>query len=140
MSDYQNIKVKKLENSEMEIEGEISVEKVEAHIDEAMRRLGEEVAMPGFRKGHVPPKILKQRLGEMAVWTEAAEYALRAEYPTILKAALEKVKDAEPISAPEVTITKMAPGNPLGFKMRIALMPEVKLPDYKKIARERTKD
>ncbi|MDP2703769.1 MAG: trigger factor [bacterium] len=140
MSDYQNIKVKKLENSEMEIEGEISVEKVEAHIDEAMRRLGEDVAMPGFRKGHVPPKILKQRLGEMAVWTEAAEYALRAEYPTILKAALEKVKDAEPISAPEVTITKMAPGNPLGFKMRIALMPEVKLPDYKKIARERTKD
>ncbi len=136
MSDYSNIKVKRLENSEMEVEGEILAERVRSFEDEAMRHLGEDVEMPGFRKGHVPPKMLRQRFGEMAVWTEAAEHALRAEYPAILKAALEKMKDAEPISAPEVTITKMAPGNPLGFKMKIALMPEVKLPDYKKITRE----
>lgn len=124
----------------MEIEGEVLAERVRSFEGEALRHLGQDVEMPGFRKGHVPPKILRSRLGEMTVWTEAAEHALRAEYPEILKAALEKAKAAEPISAPEVTITKLAPGNPLGFRMKIALMPEVTLPDYKKIAKKKIQD
>ena len=140
MSDYSNIKVKKLETSELEIEGEILAEKIESHIDEALQHLGKDVEIPGFRKGKVPTDMLKQKLGEMAVWTEAAEHALRTEYPEILKTAIEKEKGAEPISSPEITITKMAPGNPLGFKAKIALMPEVKLPDYKKIAKKKLEE
>jgi trigger factor len=38
------------------------------------------------------------------------------------------------ITQPRVSVTKLAPGNPIEFKMTVALMPEIGLPDYKKIA------
>jgi FKBP-type peptidyl-prolyl cis-trans isomerase (trigger factor) len=40
------------------------------------------------------------------------------------------------ITQPRVAVTKLAPGNPIEFKMTVAIMPEIGLPDYKKIAKE----
>ena len=40
------------------------------------------------------------------------------------------------ISRPEISITKLARKNPLGFKIKTATMPEMALPDYKKIAKK----
>ena len=40
------------------------------------------------------------------------------------------------IGRPEITITKIAKGNPLGFKIKTALAPKLTLPDYRTIARE----
>ncbi|MEI8269816.1 MAG: trigger factor, partial [bacterium] len=42
------------------------------------------------------------------------------------------------ISRPEIGITKLARKNPLGFKIKTAVMPEMELPEYKKIAKETT--
>ncbi|MCC2631004.1 MAG: tig, trigger factor, trigger factor [Candidatus Paceibacter sp.] len=39
------------------------------------------------------------------------------------------------IGRPQIQITKLAPENPIGFKIIVATLPEVKLPDYKKIAK-----
>ena len=39
------------------------------------------------------------------------------------------------IGWPNVTITKIAKNNPLGFKLKTAIAPEMKLPDYKEIAK-----
>ena len=36
------------------------------------------------------------------------------------------------ISRPVVSITKLARKNPLGFKIKTAVLPVIKLPDYKK--------
>ena len=58
-----------------------------------------------------------------------AQRALSEEFPKIIK---EHKIDA--IGQPEVTLTKLAPGNPLGYKIKVSIMPEVTLPDYKKIA------
>ena len=40
------------------------------------------------------------------------------------------------VGRPELVITKMAPGSPVEFTAKYALLPEVGLPDYKKIAAE----
>jgi trigger factor len=40
------------------------------------------------------------------------------------------------IGRPQVSITKLAPGNPLGFTIHSAVLPEVTLPDYRSIAQE----
>ncbi len=131
MSDYKNISVKKIEGSRAEITGEISADKVRGFEDKALGRLGADFALPGFRPGHVPSKMVREKVGEARVWIEAGEMALEKEYPKILEAAGLNV-----IGQPEVQITKLAPGNPLGFKITISVMPEAKLPDYKKIAKE----
>ena len=57
--------------------------------------------------------------------------ALSEYYPKILE---ENKIDA--ISRPEISITKLARKNPLGFKIKTATMPEMKLPDYKQIAKK----
>ncbi|MDP3725311.1 MAG: trigger factor [Nanoarchaeota archaeon] len=130
MSDYKNISVKKLEGSRIEITGEISAELVRSFEDKALQELGGGFVLSGFRRGHVPTKMVREKVGEVRVWIEAGEIALEREYPKIVESLGINV-----IGAPEVTITKLAPGNPLGFKITASVMPEVKLPDYKKIAK-----
>ena len=41
---------------------------------------------------------------------------------------------------PAVQITKIAKGSPLGFKITVAVSPEVILPDYKKIGERAAKE
>ncbi|MBI1999294.1 MAG: hypothetical protein HYS74_01395 [Parcubacteria group bacterium] len=124
-----NAEIKQLENSEVEISGEIPVEDFEKYRARALKKLGENAEIPGFRKGHAPEDVLTQKLGEDAVLHEMAELALSAVYPTLL--AEHKI---DAIGQPSVAITKLARGNPLGFRIKTAVLPSVALPDYKKIA------
>jgi FKBP-type peptidyl-prolyl cis-trans isomerase (trigger factor) len=56
--------------------------------------------------------------------------AISDAYPKILE---ENKIDA--IGRPEITITKIAKGNDLEYKIKTAVIPEITLPDYKKIAK-----
>lgn len=123
--------IKKLENSLVEIKGEISAEILESNRAQAVKKLSEKVNIDGFRKGHIPENILEKNVGEMAILEEMAQITISKEYVKILK---ENNIDA--IGYPNVSITKLAKGNPLGFTITVATLPEVKLPDYKKLAKE----
>ncbi len=121
----------KLPKSEVEITVELPAAVLDEYRKKAIAALGKEVTMPGFRKGHVPENVLVSKIGEGRILEEAAELALQDVMPEILKA--EKM---DFITQPKVSVTKLALGNPIEFKMTIALMPEIILPDYKKIAKE----
>ena len=86
--------------------------------------------MPGFRKGKVPQEKVREHVGEMELLEDAANEAL-------CDAMAEIVEDEklDVIGRPQVVITKLAPKNPLEFKIRYALFPDVSLPDYKKIGK-----
>ncbi len=127
-------KVEKLPKSEVRIEGEISLDVVLKHKKEVIKKLQKNAEIPGFRKGHVPEHILLERAGEMSILGDAAEEALNEVYPDILESEKLFV-----LGSPEVNITKLAPGNPLGFSIKVAVIPEFSLPDYKKIAKEEMK-
>jgi FKBP-type peptidyl-prolyl cis-trans isomerase (trigger factor) len=128
-----NIKVEinKLPESMVAISGEISAENFESYRAEALSHIAKNIEIDGFRKGHVPANIVAEKVGETAILEEMAEMALAKTYPEIL---LENNIDA--LGRPEISITKMAKGNPLGFVIKTAVMPEVKLPDIKKVAKE----
>jgi len=125
------MKINKLPKSEVEIEGEIEADVFEAYFDKALKRIGENVEIDGFRKGKVPENVLLSKIPEAQILGEMAEMALSEYYPKILE---ENKIDA--ISRPEISITKLARKNPLGFKIKTATMPEMTLPDYKKIAQK----
>jgi len=129
MSDS-NIEIKNLENSEAEITGAISAKDFDAQREKAVKNLSANIEIQGFRKGHVPENILVQKIGEGAILEEMADLTLRKEYPRII---IENKIDA--IGKPEVVITKIAKGNPLEFKIKVAVMPEIELGDYKTIAK-----
>ncbi len=117
--------------SEKTITGEIPANIFMSHWDEAVKELGKDAKIEGFRSGHIPEKVLIQHAGESAILFEMAERTLAEEYPKIL--AEHKI---DALGRPEVTITKLAKDNPLGFAIKTAITPEVKLPDYKMIAKK----
>lgn len=127
---YVNVKIGKPKDSVIEIEGEVPTNLLEEHRVHILGDVKKDMDVPGFRKGTAPEKLVLQRLNMQAILTEAAEAALSEAYPEILHD--HKI---EPVSSPRVSITKLAEKNPLGFKIRIAVEPEVELPNYKKIAR-----
>lgn len=125
------IKINKLPKSEVEIEGELDADIFEAYFDKALKRIGEHLEIDGFRKGKIPENVLLSKVPEAQILGEMAEMALSEHYPKILE---EEKIDA--ISRPEISITKLARNNPLGFKIKTAVMPEITLPDYKDIAKK----
>jgi len=124
-------KITKLPKSEVEIEGELEAEIFETYFSKALKNIGESVKIDGFRTGKIPESVLLSKVPESQILAEMAELALGEHYPKIL--AEEKV---DAISRPEISITKLARNNPLGFKIKTAVLPEFKLPDYKKIAKD----
>lgn len=123
------IKNKEKKNSEAKLEIEVSKDYVETFKDSAIKSLGKDVEVKGFRKGKVPADKLISHLGEMKIWEEQAYQALHEILPTII--LNEKI---EALTSPQIAVTKIAPGANLEFKATFALMPKIELADYKKIA------
>jgi trigger factor len=123
--------IKKLDKSEVEITGILEVAEFEKYEEKALERIGERMELPGFRKGKAPSTIIKENTNDMMLLEEMAEAALQDCYIKILK---EHMIDT--IGRPQVAITKIARGSDLEFKITTAVMPEMKLPEYKDIAKE----
>jgi trigger factor len=126
-----NIEIKELKNSKIEIIGTIPADEFEGYREKAVKNLSSNIKIPGFRKGHVPEKVLVQKAGESAILEEMADIALQKEYPGII--TKNKI---EAIGAPKISITKIAKGNPLEFKVVVSVMPNIELADYKAIAKK----
>lgn len=123
--------VEKEKGSQVKITGEIPYEEIIKHRKAAIAALGKDMKVDGFRPGHVPEDIIVQKVGEMTLLTEMAERALQSVYPQVIT---EHKLDV--IGSPQIQINKIAANNPLGFTATVAILPEIKLPDYKKLASE----
>jgi FKBP-type peptidyl-prolyl cis-trans isomerase (trigger factor) len=119
------------DQSAVEIVGELDSQEVGVYRSPALKRLGAELRLDGFRPGHIPEEIIAKTIGEDKLLLEMAELALADYYPKII---VEHKLD--PIGHPEVKLTKAVPGEPLGFTITTAVAPEFTLPDYKKLAKE----
>lgn len=124
-----SINVSKIANSQVTLTGEIPYAVMAKEREGAIKRLGQNLELPGFRKGHVPTDILVGKLGEMNILSEMAERTLAKTYPEMVE-----FHKLDVIGQPQVAITKLAPENPMGFTITVSVLPEISLPDYKKIA------
>ncbi|MES3031392.1 MAG: trigger factor [Patescibacteria group bacterium] len=129
---YQNIKISKLEKSQVKIEGTVPADVFASFRKKAVEGISKEISLDGFRKGKVPENVLVSKIGEMPILEEMAELALSQVYPEII--VKEKI---DAIGRPEIQITKIAAGNPLEFTITTSVLPEITLADYKKIAKEK---
>jgi FKBP-type peptidyl-prolyl cis-trans isomerase (trigger factor) len=130
-NDFKIQEVSELPGSEALITGEISLPFLVAHRAEALKNLNDAVSLPGFRAGKVPEDVLVKKVGEMKVIEESAEIALARIYADVIKES-----GINALGRPEVSITKMAPGVALEFKIKVAVEPKFSLPDYKAVAKK----
>lgn len=121
--------LKTLPESEVELTGEVPYPSIEEYRTQSLEEISKELDVPGFRKGHVPADIAIKKVGEIAVLEEAVELFVKDFYPELVD--LNKL---DVVGRPNISITKLAPGNPVGLVVRTALYPEVTLPkDWKKV-------
>ena len=129
MKKYKILGTKNLPDSEVEIECEIDADSVAGHRAKAVAKIQKEVNMPGFRPGHVPEAMLVKQVGDLFIYNEMADLAINDAFPEIVTEA-----KANFIAMPHIQITKIADKSPILFKIIGPVMPEIKLPNYKKIA------
>lgn len=129
--------IKKEENKEAEIEltVEITPDFVSSFNEKVLAEFVKEAEIEGFRKGKAPADMVKAKIGDLALFQEAAQRAIQESIPTIL---VEEKLNA--ITMPHVHLTKLAPGNPVEFMMHFYVMPEVELADYKTLAKSIKKE
>ncbi len=127
--------IKDKAKSQKEIEVIISPDEMEKYLEKAAKKLSSETEIKGFRPGKAPINIVKEVIGEERVWHEASNEAINGSYPEIVRK--EKI---DVISSPEIEIVKIEVNQPLIYKASVAVLPEIKLPDYKEKAKKVTKD
>ena len=125
------IQITKLPKSEIELKIEVSPAEWQKFYDEAAKELGQKIKIEGFRPGRAPAKLVAEKVGEAKILEEAAERCVKKSY---LQAVTEN--NIEAIGRPEINITKIAKDNPFEFKAKVAILPEITLPDYKQISRK----
>src|SRR3989338_4302860 len=111
----------------------ISQEELIPHIERAAVDLQHSRPLDGFRPGRAPLAEAKRAFGEMALLDESLKYAVPNAFIKIIEQ-----ENFLTIGQPEIQITKVTPAEPVEFTATIALLPEVRLGDYKSI-REKTK-
>jgi trigger factor len=103
---------------------EVPFEELKPNLDKAYREVARQVRVPGFRPGHVPPRVIDQRIGRGAVLEQAVNDAVPEFYS---KAVAEH--DVIPLSQPDLEITKLDDGKELAFTAEVDVRPHFDLPD-----------
>lgn len=109
----------------------IDAEEFKVYLNNALESIAKEVEIKGFRKGHAPINMVKSNIDQSIVLSKGVEDCISAKWFEIV----EK-DDIEAIAQPNIEVLKMAEGSPLEFKAEVEILPEVKLPDYKKLSSE----
>lgn len=108
---------------------------VEKKKEDVVKDFADNAEIEGFRKGKAPIKVVEKKIGEGKIIQEASQKVINDVFPEILKK--EKIQI---IGYPSISVTKLASGNDFEFTIEMTTYPEVKLPDYKKIAKGVKKD
>ncbi len=110
-----------------EISVEIPAEEVTRETEVLIQKYQKVARLPGFRAGHVPASIIRQRFKE-----DLKSDVVEALVPRYFRKEAEKL-GMVPVSQPRVTDLHIHEGEPLRFKASFEIMPEIKVEGYKEL-------
>lgn len=128
---YKIVKQETLPEAVVSIDLEFSYKGLLPFRTKALKKMMAHAELPGFRKGKVPEAVLTKKIGEVGLLAEAVEEAVAENLGAIFLES--KVK---PLTRPEMIVTKITEGQPVSLTLKIEVIPEVKLPDYKALAKK----
>lgn len=121
--------VETLEPTKVRVTVEVPYEELKSQMDQAYKDIAAQVQIPGFRKGHVPPRIIDQRFGRAAV----IEQVVNDELPKLYSTAISD-NELRPMTQPEVEVTEIpTTTGPLSgqmvFTADVDVVPAFELPE-----------
>ena len=121
--------VTELPESRVRVEAQVAPDEVERRMQQAARKLGRQLKIPGFRKGKVPPPVVIGRLGREYVLDEALRDSIGAWYDTAIDGA-----GIAPVGEPDIKVGGLPhDGAPLSFSIEIGVRPVASLGAYRGI-------
>ena len=122
------ISVRNLEPTKVRLTVTVDPEEFNPYLDNARKEIAKQVNVPGFRKGHVPGKIIDQRIGFAAVAGEAVNDAV----PELYSKALDE-KKIRPMAQPEFDVQDVPQSandeTKLKFTATVERRPDIELPE-----------
>ena len=118
--------VEKLSPTRVKLVIEVPFDELKEEFDKAYKTIAEQVNIPGFRKGHAPAKLIENHVGRGAVLEQVINDMMPSRYE---KACTEN--DVQPLSTPDVDVTKIDDPNLIEFTAEMDCRPEIKIPDFK---------
>ena len=122
------ISVRNLEPTKVKLTVTVEPEELNPYLDAARKEIAKQVNVPGFRKGHVPGKIIDQRIGFAAVAGEAVNDAV----PELYSKALDE-KKIRPMAQPEFDVQDVPQSandeTKLKFIATVERRPDIELPE-----------
>ncbi|MDN6429222.1 MAG: trigger factor [Propionibacterium sp.] len=121
--------VENLEPTKVRLTVEVGYEELKPQMDKAYKDIASQVQVPGFRKGHVPPRIIDQRFGRAAVIEQAVNDVL----PRLYSQAVSE-NELRPMAQPEVEVTEIPnttgeQGGQMVFTADVDVVPAFELPE-----------
>jgi trigger factor len=104
---------------------EVPFEELKPSLDAAYKKIAQQINIPGFRKGKVPPMVIDRQVGRGAVLDEAINDMLPKKY---IEAMQEN--SLTPLAQPDIEVTKFEDNETLEFTAEVDVRPEITLPAY----------
>ena len=113
-----------------EIEVLVPAEEVARKTEAIVQKFQKLARIPGFRKGHVPATVIRQRFSE-----DIKSEVVEALVPQHFRKETDR-QGLYPVSQPQVTDLHIHDGEPLRFKASFEVMPEIPVDGYKELRAE----
>ena len=127
--------VEKISSNKVKLSFDIDAAKFDEAMGKAYIKVRGQVAIPGFRKGHAPRKMIENMYGEGVFYDEAFELI----FDEVYGSAIDENK-IEVVDHPQVDIQQIGAGKNLQFTCEVFVKPDVTLGEYKgvEVKREHT--
>ena len=123
-----NVKnVEKKENNTADLTVEITGAEFDGAINKVYSKVKNQIALPGFRKGKAPRKLVEKMYGEGVFYEDALEEL----YPSIME-EITKDESLEIVGYPKTNVTSMS-ADGVELVITVGLMPVAELGQYKEI-------
>jgi trigger factor len=110
---------------------EVPFEELKPSLDAAYKKIAQQINVPGFRRGKVPPAVIDRQVGRGVVLDEAINEVVPAKYMEALQE-----NELEPLAQPEIEVTKFEDNDGLEFTAEVDVKPQFELPAYEGIEAE----
>ncbi len=114
-----------------EVSVEVPAEVVAKETESVVQNYQKLARLPGFRKGKVPPTVVRTRFAN-DIRGEVVERLV----PRYFREAVEKQK-LEPVSQPQVTDLHIKEGEPMRFKATFEVLPPIQITGYQELRAEK---
>ena len=117
-----------IENGKVKLTFKLSAEEYTKALNAAYHRIGSKYAMPGFRNGKAPRRMIERQYGDAAFWDKELDMAVE-------KACADAVAENKilPALAPEYSVLSYSETDGCEIEATIVTEPTVELGQYKGI-------